>query len=177
MMTELATNQPTPERDKLWDDRVDNVERRMLQFLPLIDQPLTHTFIGPLYVRYIINPVESLVSTKIHKTAHPFFVLRGVAAVSSNDGPPIEIHAPHFGITQPGTRRLILALEEVHWVTVHHMIEAEMAEPDISRRIAMIEERIIERRELAPGRTAHELFNQFLGLPPSARNLEIPEAP
>ena len=142
------------------DLRIDDLERRQLAGLAgqLVDQPLTHVFIGDLYVRSVVNPVDSLVTTKIHRTAHPFFVERGLALVSTDDGPPVEIEAPYRGITQPGTRRVILAIREVLWTTVHAMTPEERDEPDEAKRIAMIEDRLIERRELADGKTSHELF-------------------
>jgi hypothetical protein len=85
-------------------------------------------------------------------------LLRGKAAVSVPGKEPAEIQAPHFGITEPGTRRVILVLEDLLWVTVHAMTPEERDEPDEAVRLAMIEDRIIERRELEPGKTAHDLF-------------------
>ncbi len=144
------------------DLRIDTLEKRMLVGLtgPLVDQPLTHVFAGDHYVRSVVNPVGSQVTTKIHRTAHPFFVLRGVALVSQDDGPPLEIRAPFSGVTLPGTRRVILAIEEIEWVTVHAMLPAERDEPDIPTRLAMIEARLIEPRELMDGKTSHELFQE-----------------
>lgn len=141
------------------DERIDDIERKMLaSSYPLVDQPLTHRFAGDLYIRTVINPAGSLVSTKIHKTAHPFFVLRGLAIVSQDSGPPVVIQAPFASITMPGTRRVIQAVQEIEWVTVHAMTPQERDEPDQDKRIAMIEERLIEHRELLPGKTSHELF-------------------
>jgi hypothetical protein len=140
------------------DLRIDELELKMLAKLPMVDQPITHTFAGDLYIRSVINPVDSLVTTKIHRTAHPFFVLRGMALVSTNEGPLIEIEAPHWGITQPGTRRAILAIKEIQWMTVHAMTQEERDEPDQDKRLTMIEDRLIERRELLPGKSSHDLF-------------------
>jgi hypothetical protein len=159
------------------DLRIDDLERRQLAGLagPLVDQPLTHKFVGDLYVRSVVNPVDSVVSTKIHKTAHPFFVLRGLALVSQDDGPPVEIEAPFSGVTLPGTRRVILAIREVEWVTVHAMTPEERDEPDQEKRLAMIEERLIERRELADGKTSHQLFREGYARQLSAGPKEIEE--
>lgn len=149
-------------------ERIDALERRMLAEMPLVDQPLEHLWLPGLYVRTVVNPAGSLVTTKIHKTRHPFFVMKGVATVRGPDG-ICEIVAPYQGVTEPGTRRIIfagimaedgsaLAGEDVVWTTVHALTPEEEAEPDEQRRIAMIEERIIERRELDDGQTSHELF-------------------
>lgn len=154
--------------DERAHQQLDALERRLLAFAPLLDQPVEHLFLPGLYVRKITNPAGSLVTTKVHRTEHPFFVMQGTAWVLGPDGPR-ELRAGHVGVTQPGTRRVIfagtfndagdpVASEDVVWVTVHALSPDEMAEPDQERRIGMIEERIIERRELAGGETAHELF-------------------
>lgn len=152
----------------------DQLERFMLAGgLPLVDQPLVHRFTPGLYIRQITNPAGSLVTTKIHRTQHPFFVMQGRALVRGPEG-VTEITAPYQGITEPGTRRTIFAgfldpytgdpraEEDVIWVTVHATTPEEDAEPDEEKRIAMIEERIIDRRELADGQTSHELFLETL---------------
>ena len=35
------------------------------------------------------------------------------------DGVNVLLTAPHTGVTLPGTQRLILALEDITWVTTH----------------------------------------------------------
>lgn len=130
---------------------IDRLELAMLAALPLVDQPLEHLFLPGLYVRKVTNPAGSRVTTKIHKTRHPFFVLRGRARVWTAHGEPVVvIEAPYMGVTEPGTRRVIYAETEVVWITVH-------PNPDDGQDLAAIEERLIERRELVPGKTSHEL--------------------
>lgn len=166
-------------RSRSRDVRLDAAERWIIRELTLVDQPLEHTFAGDLYIRAVVNPVDSLVITKVHKTAHPFFVLRGMALVSTDDGPPIEITAPYFGVTQPGTRRAILAIKEVTWMTVHAMTPAERDEPDQAIRLQMIEARIIEPRTLDDEKTSHQLFweqfNRQLQAQETGPVKEIPE--
>jgi hypothetical protein len=132
-------------------DVIDQLEVAMLAALPLVDQPLEHLFLPGLYVRKVTNPAGSLVTTKIHKTRHPFFVMSGTARIWTAAGEPVqEVTGPYVGVTEPGTRRVINALTDVVWITVH-------PNPDDGQDLAAIEERLIERRELVPGKTSHEL--------------------
>lgn len=132
---------------------MDRLELAMLAQLPLVDQPLEHVFLPGLYVRRVLNPKGSLVTTKIHKTRHPFFVMKGVAEVGIPGQGTETIVAPYHGITEPGTRRVIYAHEDVVWITVH-------PNPDDETDLDKLEERFVERRELADGKTAHELFRE-----------------
>ena len=79
---------------------------------------LTHQFINGLYVRMVHMPAGMVVTTKIHKVRHPFFVLTGKCKVMTEEG-TVEIHAPYQGVTEPGTKRLIYVLEDCVWYTVH----------------------------------------------------------
>lgn len=143
------------------DEKIDLLERTIFDNdLPLVDMPMKHTFVPGMYIREVFNPAGTVITTKIHKTAHPFAILRGDVLVFSDAGGTQELHAPYQGITSPGTRRVILALNDVVWVTFHATTAAEDAESAEERRIQMIEDRIIERRELEPGKSAHELFRE-----------------
>lgn len=79
---------------------------------------LEHQFINGLYVRKVYLPKGMIMTTKIHKVRHPFFVLQGKCKILSDDGVH-EIQAPHMGVTEPGTKRVIQILEDVIWYTVH----------------------------------------------------------
>lgn len=164
---------------------LDHLERFALAGgLPLVDQPLVHRWTPGLYIRQVTNPAGSLVTTEVHKTEHPFFVLQGIATVRGADGTH-EIVAPFSGVTKAGTRRLIFAgrldeygepaeLADIVWITVHAITLEEEAEPDEEKRIAMVRDRIIERREEPDGRTRHEIFRERLAAPlPGAGAAEI----
>lgn len=135
--------------------RIDALELAMLVNLPLVDQPLVHRFLPGLYVRQVTNPAGSLVTTKIHATRHPFVLLRGRLSVYSMDGGVEHLEAPHFGITEPGTRRVIYAHEDSVFLTFH-------PNPDNEEDLDAIEARLIERRELTDGATAHDFFQRIL---------------
>ncbi len=80
--------------------------------------PLKHTFVDGAYVREIFMPAGSLLTSKIHKVRHPFFVLRGCCSVLTDKGVQ-KITAPYYGITEPGTKRVLYIHEDTVWVTVH----------------------------------------------------------
>lgn len=80
--------------------------------------PLKHTFVDGAYVREIRMPKGALLTSKIHKICHPYFVLEGDVSVLTENGVQ-RIKAPYSGITQPGTKRILYIHEDTTWVTVH----------------------------------------------------------
>jgi hypothetical protein len=137
-------------------EQFDSLEKRMLSEFPAVDLPLIHRFTPGLYVREIFMPAGTLCTSKIHKTEHPYVVLTGKALVLI-PGQGVElIEAGKVGITQPGTRRLLAILEDCRWLTFHPIEEEEQGD------LQMIEDRIIERRELADGQTIFEHYQELL---------------
>ena len=87
--------------------------------------PLKHTFADGCYIREITMPKGMLVTSKIHKVMHPYFVLKGDCSVLTDEG-IVRIKAPHSGITMPGTKRLLYMHEETIWITVHVTQETDL---------------------------------------------------
>lgn len=86
--------------------------------LPQVEQPLRHDFLPGLYLRTIINPKGSIVGTKIHREANVSTILRGKLQCITEDG--LEtLTAPCQFITTPGTERILYAVEETEFSTVH----------------------------------------------------------
>ena len=85
---------------------------------PQAEQPLTHHFTEGLYGREILNPKGSLVVTQTHKEHNFSFVMRGHLLVITEEG-HFEIKAPKWFTTKPGTKRILYAIEETVFVTVH----------------------------------------------------------
>ncbi len=105
--------------------------------------PLKHTFVPGAYIREITMPAGLILTSKIHKVEHPYFVLRGKCDVVTEEGTQC-IEAPYWGITKAGTKRAIHVKEETVWVTVHvteqtdlKKIEAEI----IATNFDMLEEK------------------------------------
>ena len=87
--------------------------------------PLVHSFGDGLYVREIFIPAGMVGTTKIHKKAHPYFILKGKVTVVTEEG-SIDIEAPFHGITKAGTKRAIYAHKDTIWVTVHATKETDL---------------------------------------------------
>ena len=132
---------------------IDELEST-LKDLPQVECPLKHIFTPKLYCREIFMPAGSLIVSKIHKTEHPFFVLKGVALVKINESEWERIEAPYSGITYPGTRRVLYIEEDCVWTTAHVLAkEGETLEE--------IEDRIIEKHELSANNiNSHSIENQ-----------------
>lgn len=102
-----------------------------------VEMPLVHRFTDGMYIREIFMPAGTLLTSKIHKTNHPYIVTKGKCKVF--DGNKIEhIVGPHTGITQPHTRRLLYIEEDTTWITFHVTDKTNVDE---------IEKEIIEDRE------------------------------
>src|SRR5687767_12638530 len=126
------------------NEAIDRLEMGALAHLPAIDLPLIHRFTPGLYAREIFMPKGALVTSKIHKTEHPYVILEGAVSVYNTETGEVQnLEAPHVGITKPGTRRVLYMHEDTRWITFHPLVAGEESEADLPK----IEERIIERRE------------------------------
>jgi hypothetical protein len=103
------------------DDRLDELEVAMLENFEPVHCLTTHKFTDGMYIREIFMPAGSLITSKIHKTEHPYIVSYGKAAVSIDGDDWDEITAPYTGITIPGTRRVLYIIEDCIWTTFHRV--------------------------------------------------------
>jgi hypothetical protein len=87
--------------------------------------PLEHTFVDGAYVRQISMPKGMLISSKIHKKTHPYFILSGDVSVVTEQG-LVRMKAPFYGITKAGTKRILYTHEDTVWVTVHVTEETDL---------------------------------------------------
>ena len=79
---------------------------------------MDHHFMSGMYIRRASAPKGMIFTTQIHKVRHPFFILKGKAKILTDNGVEI-LEAPYFGITEPGTKRLMEIVEDIEWYTVH----------------------------------------------------------
>lgn len=150
-MSEMATT----EREHYL---IDQVARGVLAAGAVVEQPLDHFWGDGLYVRQITNPKGSIIVTATHKQRHPFFLLSGSLSVFVPGEGVVHLDAPHFQMTEPGTRRLIYAREDSVVVTVH-------PNPDDSRDLDEIERRVVEPRG--------ELYREWRELIAAAQAKEV----
>jgi hypothetical protein len=81
--------------------------------------PVRHIFTPGLYTREITMAAGLTLTSKIHKTEHPFVVSKGIVKVWTEEEGTVLIEAPYTGITKPGTRRVLTTLTETIWTTFH----------------------------------------------------------
>ena len=104
---------------------------RGLSDLPQVSCPLTHHFANGMYMREIMMPAGTVVISRIHLTKHPFAVTKGDVSVMriTELGQVIDvqrIRGPYWGITEPGTCRILKIHEDTTWVTFHMTDEREI---------------------------------------------------
>lgn len=102
-------------------------------------QPIPqHHFAPGMYMRELTVPKDMLIVGKTHRHAHFLFVMAGRAVVVSEFGGEI-VEAGYFGISVPGVKRVVYALEDTLFLTVHankddsqdlEVIEAEHIVPE-----------------------------------------------
>ena len=147
---------------------LDVVEDLMLQIpSSLVEFPLKHTFTPNMYIREILMPAGSLLTSRVHNTEHPFSILEGKAIVFMPGGGTEELCAGYSGITRKGTRRALYIEEDCRWVTYHALsLEEEihrqnnMNDSDLAKKVT---DRIVISRELlGSGKTTFEIYSDKL---------------
>lgn len=86
---------------------------------------LRHFFAPGCYAREMTIPKGTIIIGKIHKHAHVNIISAGVALVVTESG-KMTIKAPHTFISTPGTKRVVRALEDVIWTTIHVTEETDL---------------------------------------------------
>jgi hypothetical protein len=105
-------------------DVIDSIEDKIAALDP-VEMPVKHVFIRDqggnvsMYVRSIFMPAGTVLTSRIHKTEHPYVVLCGSARVWTPDTGWRTINGPCSGITKKGTKRLIEIIEDTIWITFH----------------------------------------------------------
>lgn len=87
--------------------------------------PLKHSFSNGIYVREIFIPKGMIVVGRIHKHEHPNFLLQGSVIVATESQGLQKLTAPVSMISPAGTKRALITLEDVIWVTVHRTGETD----------------------------------------------------
>jgi len=134
--------QPTPDRDDIV--RLENA-MRAIEDREEPDCPVTHHFAPGLYAREIFLPKDAIVVGKIHKHSHINTISKGRVQVSTEFGSE-ELVAPTTFVSEPGTKRAVVALEDTIWTTYHPTEETDLEK--------------IEDEVIAPSYEALELFRE-----------------
>jgi len=99
------------------------------------DYPTTHTFTEGLYCRQIFMPAGDLVISEVHNTQHQFVVLMGSISVWTHEKSWTRIDAPFAGVTEPGTRRILLIHSDCVFQTYHPTVDGETTHEQVEARI------------------------------------------
>ncbi len=122
---------------RLMHDRMDAIETDMLRF-PEPPHETIHRFTDTQYVRTFVMGADTMWTSRIHRTAHSFFIECGLCSVLNVlTGIWTHYRGPYLGVTMPGTRRLLVIHEPTRWTTFHD-------NPDNERDISKLEARLIE---------------------------------
>src|SRR5688572_12560358 len=81
----------------------------------VVEMPVTHQFADGLYIRTIFIPAGTLLTSREHLHQHSFTISQGDISVTSDTEGAVRYKAPHVGITEPGTRRVLFAHEDTTW--------------------------------------------------------------
>jgi len=133
------------------NDKIDRLEVEMSKLEP-VDCPVTHHFIPHFYCRQIFMPKNTLVTSLIHNTFHPYVVSKGVVSVFTDEQQELLIDAtekPFSSITTPATRRVLFCHTDVIWTTFHptEIIPVDDSKEAIDNAVNEIMNEIIEVRE------------------------------
>jgi hypothetical protein len=107
----------------------------MLRLPEQVTYQVRHYFSDGWYMREITIPAHQVVVGKIHKHAHQNCISAGLVRVFTEAGYD-EMAAPFMFVSEPGTKRVVLTLEDTVWTTYHH-------NPTNTRDLAAIEAAVI----------------------------------
>jgi len=134
-MTELASMPQVLQRSDLPPrERIDIAEAALHRATQAgavapMEAPVWNTFCDGLYVRECLLPVGMMLTSAEHAFLHPFFILKGCVSVFWTDATGEEFfqtyHGPCWAVTQPGTKRFLVAHEDTCWITVHRTDELD----------------------------------------------------
>ena len=73
-----------------------------------------HEFGDGIYVRKMFIPKGLVITTKVHLTRHPYFIMYGDVVVYK-DNETVRIIGPYHGFTEKGTVRALYTNEDTLW--------------------------------------------------------------
>lgn len=117
-------------------EKIDALQAAIMEMPQCSDLPTEHYFSGGMYCRKLHLKEGTLIVGKVHKEAHFFLCAAGEIIAWSETG--MRHMMPGDVIeSQPGTKRIILALTDAIAINVHKTdktdldeIEADLLEPE-----------------------------------------------
>tara|TARA_R110002020_G_scaffold466266_1_gene688706 strand:+ start:129 stop:593 length:465 start_codon:yes stop_codon:yes gene_type:complete len=96
----------------------ENIEGNGKNIVHSKNFPLKHMFADGVYIRQMDMKADSMVIGAIHNHLHAWFLLTGHLAVVTEDSIE-EFIAPCYVLAEPGSKRVIYAIEKSIFVNVH----------------------------------------------------------
>jgi len=90
-----------------------------------LELPVQNHFAKDIYGRELFMPAGSMIMGKIHKHSSLNILAQGTIILVTEDGRR-EISAPYTVASQPGIKRMIYALTDATWITVHGTDETDV---------------------------------------------------
>ena len=82
------------------------------------DTPIKHSFADQIYIRQMNMKQDQVVVGAIHNHLHVWFLMEG-RVIINNNGEIVEHIAPCYTISEPGSKRIIYAVEDSTFVNIH----------------------------------------------------------
>lgn len=115
----------------------------------LPDCTLRHHFAPGCYAREMTIPKGILIIGKIHKHSHLNIISKGKVAVMTEFG-PMKMEGPCTFVSEIGTKRAVLALEETIWTTIHVTEETDLEKIEeyvIAKDYAELDQYLLETEQ------------------------------
>lgn len=80
-----------------------------------------------LYGRRCQIPAGTIAQTYVHRTDHLSICLQGTVILIDQDGVRTKVKAPDVFVTSKGTQRVLLAVTDVDFITVHYHPNADLS--------------------------------------------------
>ena len=93
--------------------------------LPQLKEELFHHFCHGVYARQMNIPAGTVLVGKMHKRDCINFIMAGEVEVVSPEG-KTRIKAPEIFVSPAGTKRAMVAITDLSWVTVHASEETDL---------------------------------------------------
>jgi hypothetical protein len=86
------------------------------------------------YCRQAVDEAGTMIVSNTHKFTHPFIVSRGSCMIRTQaDGVHVAT-GPVMSVTNAGTQRIILVLEDMVWTTIHTVPNELVGNPEGCRK-------------------------------------------
>ncbi len=98
--------------------KIERLENAMMECGEKMEIETKHHFSKDVYAREMILNKDTLIVGKIHKHKNLNILSSGEALVASVDGIK-EVKAPYTFVSDPGAKRVIYAITDLVWTTIH----------------------------------------------------------